>query len=477
MEFNHYNRKIVSKSSSISKEIKARTSKIGLILKKKEDTFKGLGAYLEVDVKQRNNSSNMIKIPFFSTYEKDKFVNIKGINYVNPLAKKIIRRVKKKTVEPFNFETFKAYKINQVDARIALLGDTPEDLEIKNGLQELKNKINNAPEKYSCRFIKNEISYLDNIIKKGLNLRNYSNEEKRKTAITLFCDCCEICETLKQQKKHLTWKQKRGLNKFNNRITRRIGAGVVAGAIALTGSHLLGVTDAIKKLFNKDTAKPKSTASTLIEDSKVIETPKSEISETGFESQIVEQAPVESLTINKEKYDVNNEKFVSKRTANYEKYFYMSEIIGQSPYLDTTYNDMINSLTIIENIDELKVNSSELKNHIMNARNFINLSLAHNNYNELNLQTQTFDIMQKCFDRNYNLGIEFVNNGLESKTPFLDVLAIGQTLESLLDADKLNYFENLYYSEINDYCNAIIEEKLETSKEVIKVLTLNRYNI
>ena len=27
MEFNHYNRKIVSKSSSISKEIKARTSK------------------------------------------------------------------------------------------------------------------------------------------------------------------------------------------------------------------------------------------------------------------------------------------------------------------------------------------------------------------------------------------------------------------------------------------------------------------
>ena len=489
MEFINYTRRDAVSSSS---GIKSLSSRIGLLLNlapgKKEHTFSGIGTYLEADVKEKNTSF-MVKIPFFSAYKKNNFINKNGINYINPLAKTIIKNVTKKKASRFDLAAFKTYKTNELNSRISALGTTPEDLALKTELEnERDNVIGAAKLNDSQKLIKNEIKYLDNIIKQGLDLRKYSNDTARKAAIKSFCDLCEFDELLKVQQKNLTWKQKKGINKINNKITKRVGAGLLALSLAFTGVHFSGLVVKAKEVWNFITkgSKTKTTQIVPTEAPEVVATrePVVTVAPTLTEREPIITVPPRTTetepkvtmapsvsgnnTFNSEAYEI-------AYNSNMQAFSGLKELFdSRSQYYGFSFEDMIEAYTCIEHVHEITISANQIKSYLAAARTLVNLAIETGIYNQLPLREETFAVLQNCFDGNLESGIDFVRNSFDAKKPLLDVITIGETESNLLYGNQLLSFNNeVYFNILNKYISAISNGTFVLSEtEIAKIKTL-----
>ena len=490
MEFVNYNRKDVSAATTAStgiKNVRSITSlKLNLKSGKNETTFSGLGSYLEVDVKQKG-ATKKVKIPFFSAYKKDKFINVDGYAFINPLAKKIIEKVVKNNIPEFDLVAFQTDATNEINDRINALGTSPAEVLEKAKLENRRdNVIATARKKDSDKLVKEEIAYLEDVIKKGVNVRAYTNDINRKAALAKHCNQLERLIVLKSQSKKLTWSQKKGISKLNNKTLKRVGVGLAALAVA-AGLVIGRVIDfpkytwnTIKNWFNKPKATVTQTVGPL---KKASITPIPKAQQTPTKVPIVTVAPTNTpiptntLVIQKIRRNLNtmdSEMFIVAAQANYDNFIDAKNYLTKYGY---NYEDVINSYTVIEHLHQLdttRLTSEDIHRHIANARTLVAMIVSSGAYNSLPLRSETFETMQDCLNGNPEAGARFVAICSEYNEPLLDMLAIGELESNLIFNQELyNFNVNIYYPEINEYKTRILNDSFEvTSVEPSKVKTL-----
>ena len=472
MEFIDYTMK---KATAASTYIKLVHSKQGLNLNlkpgKNERTFSGIGIYLEVDVLKKGSSSK-VRIPFFNAYDNDKFVNINGYNFVNPLAEKIITEVVENKNPKFDLLTFQTVKTAELDARIGSLGTSPEDLAEKARLEHIRDDIIAlAVKRDSQNLAKFEIERLEEIIKKGLNLSVYPNETARKTAIETYYNQFVQLVTLRHQLKNMTWSQKKGLSKFNNKIFRRISAGVVAGGLAI-GSVTLRFPEIFKNVADWFKGNGSSAIQTMQQGSQNGLTKEAELAE-----QITREDIGQSAIITSNKISINSEKINEAYANNLNTYSGLRAIFAkyQSVY-NFSFNDAIAGYTFVEHAHELEptgLNRNIVENYIIKTRTFLSLAMSQNIQESLTLIPLQEETLSFLNSNNLENIVSFVSNAYNNNTPLLDVLTVGQLLQNELSGTDLKYFDEIYKNEIEKYCSAILEGKLEPIKTA-KVMRLQR---
>ena len=131
MKIHNFVRKDVRTASAASTDIKnvSRLSTLSMNVNsnRRNNTYAGLGSYLEVDI-EKKGARNTVKIPFFIPYTNSRFVDINGYAYVSPLAKKVIREALKNANPAFDLATFQADTTAEINARIAALpAGSPEN--------------------------------------------------------------------------------------------------------------------------------------------------------------------------------------------------------------------------------------------------------------------------------------------------------------------------------------------------------------
>ncbi len=490
MEFINYNRKDVSSATTASTSIKNVRSITGLKRNledgKKEITFSGLGSYLEIDVKHKGTTKK-VKIPFFSAFKKDKFVNTNGYAYVNPLAEKVIRKVVKGNVPTFELTDFQAAATAELNARIGALGTTPAEVAEKTRLENRRdNVIATAKKKDSDKLVRDEIKYLEDVVKRGVNLGACSNDTDRKAALVRYANQFERLMTLKAQAKKLTWSQKKGIRRFNNKHVKRIGAGLAAIAVAagLVACRIFEFPkhawETVEDWFNK----PRVTTSQTVNPTQapvqtpaptvnVTKAPTATPTPTVVPTQVPTATPVAPMATSN-KHSLNSEMFTTAREANYANFEFLRVFAEQYGF---DYDQLIEGYTFVEHahdLDTTGLSRSVIENHIVNARTLIALTLSTGSFDVLPLRIETQQTMQQCLNGDAAAGIRFVEQAHESGEPLIDAITIGEIESGVLyDAELLNFNQGVYYPELEEYKDAISTGSLNVAfVEPAKVLSL-----
>lgn len=492
MEFINYNRRDVGSSGTASTGIKNVRSITGLKLNleagKHETTFSGLGSYLEIDVKHKGTSKK-VKIPFFSAYGKDKFINVDGFAFVNPLAKKVIDKVIKANVPTFELTDFQSAATAELNDRINALGTSPAEVAEKARLENIRdNVIANAKKKDSDKLVRDEIKYLEEVIKRGVNLRACSNDTARKDALTKYCNQFERLETLKAQLKKLTWTQKRGIRKLNNKIFKRVTAG--AAAVALAAGLVAGqifefpkhAWENVESWFRRPKA---TTTQTVAPTATPTSTPVVTVAPTAKATSTIAPTatptavPTAAVAQSSGKYNFDSEMFTTAYQANFDNFIDYREIAENYGF---DYQSLIQGYTYVEHAQEMNitgVRADDIQEYINQTRFFLSLLLSTGNYSQLPLRQETLDTMQDSLNENPAAGINFVSQACESKEPLLDMLTIGELESGLIyDQQLLDFNNNVYFKEIEEYKTRILNGTLEIAAlELSKVKTLGSYPI
>lgn len=493
MEFINYIRKDVHSATIASTGIKNVKTLTGLKLNledgKNETTFSGLGSYLEIDVSNKGTSKK-VKIPFFSAYKKDKFVNPNGFAFVNPLAKKIVAKVKKENVPDFDLTVFQTDTIAELNRRINLLGTTPAEIAEKTELESRRdNVITNAKKKDSDKLVREEIKYLEEVINNGANLAVCTNDTKRKEALKTYADQFERLMTLKEQLKTLTWSQKRGIRKLNNKVFKIVAAG--AAAVLVAGGIAIGYIkdfpknfkDKVDSWFNSPKAKATETVTPT-----VLTTPTATITETIAPTATITptatttSTPVPTIACTdtpaprKTGYEIGSEMYNDSLEGNYNNFANYQEMVEK---YGIDFYSLIEGYTFVEHAHEMDItgiSNKQLDNYINNARTMVSIVVNNGDFYQLPLRQETMEAIQDCLDGSPEAGIYFVSNSCEAKEPLLDMLTVGE-VEALCmrDQELLDFNVNVYYKEIEDYKNKIKDNSLEVAEAEIN--KIKKYGI
>ena len=460
-----------------------------------EKDLNGIGAYLEAEVSKDGLSFN-VKIPFFLA-SNDELLNLDRKNKVNPLALKMLEDQALRNPGTFDLDAYKTAKTAEINARIAALGATP-DPDLLEELNDELDEVTALKKKDTQKILKKEIASLS--IKKKLDVSTLTTDADRMAAVQEYINEWKKLFAYKAVLKNLTWSQKRGISKLNNKFFKAGTAIALAAALAVTT-----VTTKAFGIFNKKntTSKTKqevfdnTVRPTATNDSRTI----SEVMETrSTKTKAPTKKPVVTYTpaptrkptatytpaptrkpiviytptpeVTKEpKNSLSSEFFDKCYKNNYSKFNYLySEI---SKYYN--YSDCITAYTIVENLNDLdvsKISASNLKKYITNARALIAFAIESNNYPIDSMREYNYSIVQSCLNGQYDKGIKYVQNASESSEPLVDVITIGQFLEAYMP--EVTMFDSeIYYKEIEEYIDKIKSGKYQVSyvePEIIKTL-------
>ena len=477
MKIHNFVRKDVRTASAASTDIKnvSRLSTLSMNVNsnRRNNTYAGLGSYLEVDV-EKKGARNTVKIPFFIPYTNSRFVDINGYAYVSPLAKKVIRRALKNANPAFDLATFQADTTAEINARIAALpAGSPERTKLEN---RRDNVIANAKKKDSDKLARQEIKYLESVIKGGVNLRACTNETSRKAAITKYANQFERLMTLKEQVKGFTWSQKKWFRKLNNKYFRRTTAGALVVALGLAiGEVIVFPKNFIKSIGNW--FKPKATVTQEVKD-KDVQTKGSAATETIKVEPKATAKPVVTAEPKKEisnsVYKNTSEMLEEAYIANQSNFIYLKQFANE---YGINYEEAVKGYTFvehIESIDTTRFTEAEINNYINNARTFVSVAINRGGFPMLPIGDEAANAVISSAKGDASHAIAFVQNAIENNRRLLDMIAAGESVTLVLRGEEFSVFiERDYYPELNGFK----EKALAGTLTISQVKTIGVYPI
>lgn len=477
MKIHNFVRKDVRTASAASTDIKnvSRLSTLSMNVNsnRRNNTYAGLGSYLEVDI-EKKGARNTVKIPFFIPYTNSRFVDINGYAYVSPLAKKVIRRALRNANPAFDLATFQADTTTEINARIAALpAGSPERTKLEN---RRDNVIANAKKKDSDKLARQEIKYLESVIKGGVNLRACTNETSRKAAITKYANQFERLMTLKEQVKGFTWSQKKWFRKLNNKYFRRTTAGALVVALGLAiGEVIVFPKNFIKSIGNW--FKPKATVTQEVKD-KDVQTKGSAATETIKVEPKATAKPVVTAEPKKEisnsVYKNTSEMLEEAYIANQSNFIYLKQFANE---YGINYEEAVKGYTFvehIESIDTTRFTEAEINNYINNARTFVSVAINRGGFSMLPIGDEAANAVISSAKGDASHAIAFVQNAIENNRRLLDMIAAGESVTLVLRGEEFSVFiERDYYPELNGFKEKAINGTLTISQ----VKTLGVYPI
>ena len=477
MKIHNFVRKDVRTASAASTDIKnvSRLSTLSMNVNsnRRNNTYAGLGSYLEVDI-EKKGARNTVKIPFFIPYTNSRFVDINGYAYVSPLAKKVIREALKNANPAFDLATFQADTTAEINARIAALpAGSPERTKLEN---RRDNVIANAKKKDSDKLARQEIKYLESVIKGGVNLRACTNETSRKAAITKYANQFERLMTLKEQVKGFTWSQKKWFRKLNNKHFKRATAGALVVALGLA----IGEVVDFPKNFIKSIGnwfKPKATVTQEVKD-KDVQTKGSAATETIKVEPKATTKPVVTAEPKKEisnsVYKNTSEMLEEAYIANQSNFIYLKPFANE---FKIDYEEAVKGYTFVEHIetiDTTRFTEAEINNYINNARTFVSVAINGGGFPMLPIGDEAVNAVISSAKGNASHAIAFVQNAIENNRRLLDTIAAGESLTLVLRGEGLSSFiTNTYYPELNGFK----EKALAGTLTISQVKTIGVYPI
>ena len=140
----------------------------------KEKNLSGLGIYLKVKLRKGGSSDVNVKIPFFLVPKKSSnFLNLNGVNKVNPLAIKLMKKWQGKNAAAFDLDVdYKNPKLAEIATQIAALGATPDPAALA-ALTDKQTAVNALQDKDTENVIKDLIDDLEDKLSKKLDLSTY----------------------------------------------------------------------------------------------------------------------------------------------------------------------------------------------------------------------------------------------------------------------------------------------------------------
>ena len=467
----------VTKAVKISKTWKE--FKKNLAAGKNERDFTGIGPYLEVEVKDDAGNNLTVKVPFFLASEKDKLVDAKKVNPANPLALQIMEEYYKTSCPKFDIEQYKTDEIKKIDDEIAALGATPDPDKL-NELNAKKAKITALKKKNTQRILKEEIAELENGPDE-IDLTGYRSNKQQVSAMLDFIRNKEKLIRYKENLKHLTWSEKTGFHKLNNKYFKRVVA--IITALALGSSFVVvGIVKDVFGLWSKaKDSKPKNKIVTTVDDSEVLKTngqntslvtaePTAKIVATPTTTPTVKPTKEPTATP-KSKYGVNDSEFESNVKVNMAKFNGLEAKFSKYKYYN--YEECVKGYTFVEHLNKMdtsKISRQTLEKYVVGAKVLIAFAIAENPVcpDYINMRENNHQIVQDILDGKYHSGVNYILNASESNEPLIDMLTIGQ-LEMQYNPDASNFEKNIYLNEICEYeqkiCNGdYIESELEAAK-------------
>ena len=479
MKIHNFVRKDVRTASAASTDIKnvSRLSTLSMNVNsnRRNNTYAGLGSYLEVDI-EKKGARNTVKIPFFIPYTNSRFVDINGYAYVSPLAKKVIEKALKNANPAFDLATFQADTTAEINARIAALpAGSPERTKLEN---RRDNVIANAKKKDSDKLARQEIKYLESVIKGGVNLRACTNETSRKAAITKYANQFERLMTLKEQVKGFTWSQKKWFRKLNNRPFKIVASSL--GVVAVVAGLAIGEVIDFPKNFIKSIGnwfKPKATVTQEVKD-KDVQTKGSAATET---IKVEPKATAKPVVTAEPKKEISNS--VYKNTSEMLEEAYIANqnnFINLKPFANEygiNYEEAVKGYTFvehIESIDTTRFTEAEINNYINNARTFVSLAINRGGFPMLPIGDEAVNAVISSAKGDASCAIAFVQNAIENNRRLLDMIAAGESVTLILRGEEFSVFlERDYYPELNGFK----EKALAGTLTISQVKTIGVYPI
>ena len=404
-----------STNSSVRvKDVRSKRKLKKSLLPGKNEVMLRKGPYIKFKVKYDGSEQN-IRVPFFlASKSGEKFIDLSGVNKVNPLAYKILLADAKINGSKFDDTDLEQYKTEE-ETHLQSLIDASSDADEIAELTAKKTSIHNLKRSDSRTVLKRIKALLEQELEQGLDLSVVPDADKP-TEIAEYCKGYELLALCESQLKKLTWSQKRGLSKLNNKFVKGFIAIALAGTLVVTS-----YTTRLFGLIPKKDSKPKNKQVSMYNK------PSEE------EYLTIGDTTKEESQVTTSKYKTNGDNFENWYTANVTKFSNESLIKTVESIYHENISKMIKAYTMIEHIDQLNLTESELKDAILNTKRLISCDIQSGNGVFEKELIRIIGGTNSSNPRNLELAFQY----FESKPELLNMLIAGEVIDYYLPGETI----------------------------------------